>query len=102
MAKDGTRAFDYLDLQKCWETEISPLFSEDELVQQTLVNLDDDQIVPKLNHVLHQIEDTRRPDFQGDRVANRRHGMLIEDMRKRASALSPRSHGLGSHPNLEF
>jgi inositol-pentakisphosphate 2-kinase len=81
--KAGTSAFSYQDLQEYWETTVAPLFRPGLLVGQSLVSLEGEGIVSKLNAVLEENEHARRKDFRGSRVANANHGMLVEDMRRR-------------------
>jgi inositol-pentakisphosphate 2-kinase len=76
-------------LQHYWLNTVAPLFSEDQLVKQSLIRLTGSGIVPKLNAVLAKNEAARRKDFQGSRVADAEYGMLVEDMRKRAYTPSP-------------
>lgn len=89
MPKKGKCTYNYEELQKYWENEISKRFRKDDLVEQTLVDLSESGIIPHLNEVLAAEDDQpetfrrRRPDFVGGRVDDVKYGMLVEDMRKR-------------------
>ncbi|OIW33600.1 hypothetical protein CONLIGDRAFT_184866 [Coniochaeta ligniaria NRRL 30616] len=79
--KAGTSAYSHEELQHYWQDIVAPLFPKNELVRQSLIRLTGSGIVPKLNAILAKNEATRRKDFQGSRVADAEHGMLVEDMR---------------------
>lgn len=92
MPKAGTSAFPYAKIQAYWERRVRPLFEADDLVAQSLVRLggsNDDDLVPKLNQVLAELDargaaglTRRRAEFIGNRVATGTTvGMLVEDMR---------------------
>ncbi len=85
--KAGTKAFPHEVLQKYWEEIIKPEFEEQQLVQQSLVQLLGTNVVPRLNEVLSKVEG-RRKDFEGSTVGDAEFAMLVEDMRK-VSAGSP-------------
>ncbi|KAK4239780.1 inositol pentakisphosphate 2-kinase [Achaetomium macrosporum] len=81
--KDGTKAHSYGELQEYWEAVVKPLFEPEDLIQHQLIKIEDGAVIPRLNTVLAQVEDARRPDFRGSRVAKAAYGMLVEDMRER-------------------
>ena len=85
VAKADTNAWSHRHLQQYWNESIRPLFEEDQLVQQCLVELlRPENLVHRLNSVLSQVEG-RREDFRASKVGEERYGMLVEDMRKRES-----------------
>lgn len=91
MPKLNYKALSYNDLQKYWESQVSPLFEPHELVQQRLVKLPDDRaFVTRLNRELEKLEQAghRRRDFVGHHVNDSvQIGMLVEDMRAHAHAV---------------
>ncbi|KAF3770526.1 hypothetical protein M406DRAFT_66926 [Cryphonectria parasitica EP155] len=88
--KHKYKALPYVDLQRYWETRVSPLFGPHELVQQRLVRLPCDKTFFKLlNEQLRRLEESgsRRRDFVGHVVSETVElGMLVEDMRAEAAA----------------
>ncbi|KAK3302210.1 inositol pentakisphosphate 2-kinase-like protein [Chaetomium strumarium] len=81
--KGGTKAHSYGELQEYWEAVVKPLFEPADLIQHRLIKIEDGAVISRLNAVLAQIEDARRLDFRGSRVAMAAYGMLVEDMRER-------------------
>lgn len=83
--KHNYKALPYVELQRYWQTRISPLFKPSELVQQRLVRLPGDPaFFRRLNQQLRKLDDsgTRRADFVGHAVSEDvQIGMLVEDMR---------------------
>lgn len=71
-----------MELQEYWETTIVQLFEDGQLVKQSLIRLAGSGIVSNLNTILAGSEAARRRDFQGSRVADTEHGMIVEDMRR--------------------
>lgn len=96
MPKHDYNALPYLDIQKYWETRVSPLFEPHELVQQRLVRLPADRAFFRaLNEQLHRLDETgsRRRDFIGHGVGeDARTGMLVEDMRALGGQGTPSMH----------
>jgi inositol-pentakisphosphate 2-kinase len=80
--KDGIKAHSYGELQEYWEEIVKPLFEPEDLIQHRLIKIEDGAVIPRLNAILAQIENARRPDFRGSRAAIAAYGMLVEDMRE--------------------
>ncbi|KAK4194734.1 inositol-pentakisphosphate 2-kinase [Triangularia verruculosa] len=82
--KAGAKTFPYPELQQYWESTVTPLFPEENLVQQQLVRLghSPSKVISRLDELLIKEESRRRKDFRGTRVLpDAQYGMLIEDMR---------------------
>ena len=89
VAKAGTKAFHYRDLQSYWETAVQPLFQHADLVQQSLIRIGGNSlssskaaVIARFNAAVQAREQDRRADFKGSTVADADLGMLVEDMRK--------------------
>lgn len=66
--------------QALWEQHIKPLFSEGQVVQQSLVDLRPSQIIQKLNKCLQGNESFRDPKRRGIFLADDDYGLLVTDM----------------------
>lgn len=79
--KANTTAYSYHDLQSYWQSTIVPRFPPSNLVHQELLHwTSPDDVIPRLNSALDSIDDNRRPDFRGSRIALVTTGMLVADM----------------------
>ncbi|KAK0738415.1 inositol-pentakisphosphate 2-kinase [Schizothecium vesticola] len=79
--KANTTAYSYHDLQSHWESAIVPRFPPSNLVHQQLLHwTSPHDVISRLNSALASIDDTRRPDFRGSRIAHVTIGMLVADM----------------------
>ncbi|PQK12146.1 hypothetical protein BB8028_0003g07640 [Beauveria bassiana] len=73
-------AYNYLFQQKFYQTTIRPLLGN-RAIHQELVILRNTGIVDELNHLLQDLDHTRKPKFRGSYVGQSDWGLLIEDMR---------------------
>ena len=74
--------YDYIQQLAYLDSNIRPILG-DYVAKQELVDIQDTGIIEQLNHVLENIDDSRKQKFRGSYVGKSRWGFLVQDMRPR-------------------